>query len=130
MQTANSVNQDVTLPMDHGLDVSSYYVARSLTARARAGKGTCTNSASNTVGPRLCTRPGRSFSADRSCHLWTHVQDVLEKQADIIRFMKQHNESLSRRIRTLTEQLACYEQGEVRPTTCRGRCEEGSLGWG
>jgi len=58
VQTANSVNQDVALPMDHDLD------------------------------------------------------DVLEKQADIIRFMKQHNESLSRRIRTLTEQLACYEQGE------------------
>lgn len=39
------------------------------------------------------------------------LDDVLEKQADIIRFMKQHNESLSRRIRALTEQLSSYEQG-------------------
>lgn len=38
-------------------------------------------------------------------------QGVLEKQADIIRFMKQHNESLSHRIRTLTEELAEYQRG-------------------
>lgn len=39
------------------------------------------------------------------------LDDVLEKQADIIRFMKQHNDSLSRRIRHLTDQLGEYERG-------------------
>ena len=39
------------------------------------------------------------------------LDDVLEKQADIIRFMKQHNDSLSKRIRHLTDELGEYERG-------------------
>ena len=39
------------------------------------------------------------------------AQDVLEKQADIIKFMKQRNESLTKRIKYLTERLDSYERG-------------------
>ena len=51
------------------------------------------------------------YALHARCARLMAAQGVLEKQADIIRFMKQHNESLSHRIRTLTEQLAEYERG-------------------
>eukprot|EP00039_Didymoeca_costata_P030843 m.31687 g.31687 ORF g.31687 m.31687 type:complete len:266 (-) comp8338_c0_seq1:2051-2848(-) len=53
----------------------------------------------------------KSISADDELACDADLDDVLEKQADIIRFMKQHNESLSNRIRDLTEQLDGFERG-------------------
>jgi hypothetical protein len=60
------------------------------------------------VHRELIARTGSGEGKDDNA---LQLDDTLEKQADIIRFMKQHNDSLSRRIRHLTDQVGEYERG-------------------
>ncbi len=39
------------------------------------------------------------------------IDDVVEKQADMLRFMQQHNDALSARLSELAEKVAEYESG-------------------
>jgi hypothetical protein len=63
------------------------------------------------VHRELLSRAGGASLSESANEKGVEMGDTLEKQADIIRFMKQHNDSLSRRIRHLTDQVGEYERG-------------------